>query len=172
MTGTVHTLAESGSMHRNSRNEPAARKRRLLLPINACEESRWGLNYARQLHESGTPVEAILLNVGEPVTQWQVLRFRTQQEIAEFQSARAQSFTDDASEQFQGVGTPWRGVYRQGEVVFSILDAAEELDCDEVVMPSHDSCLSNIFCRPTAAEVRRQQRHVPVVMVDSRGTPR
>ena len=172
MTGTVHTLAESGSMHRNSRNEPAARKRRLLLPINASEESRWGLKYARQLHESGTPVEAILLNVGEPVTQWQVLRFRTQQEIAEFQAVRAQTFIDDASEQLETVGIPWRGVYRQGELIFSILDAAEELDCDEVVMPAHGSCLSNIFCRPTAAEVRRQQRHVPVVTVDSRGAPR
>ena len=172
MTGTVHTLAESGSMHRNSRNEPAARKRRLLLPINACEESRWGLNYARQLHESGTPVEAILLNVGEPVTQWQVLRFRTQQEIAEFQSARAQTFIDDASEQFQGVGIPWRGVYRQGEVVFSILDAAEELDCDEVVMPAQASGLCALFSRSKADAVRRQQRHVPVVLIDRQGTPR
>ena len=88
MTGTVHTLAESGSRSRSGHPQAATRKRRLLLPINASEESRWGLKYARQLHESGTPVEAILLNVGEPVTQWQVLRFRTQQEIAEFQSAR------------------------------------------------------------------------------------
>ena len=172
MTGTVHTLAESGSRSRSGHPQAATRKRRLLLPINASEESRWGLKYARQLHESGTPVEAILLNVGEPVTQWQVLRFRTQQEIAEFQSLRAQTFIDDASEQLQGVGIPWRGVYRQGEVVFSILDAAEELDCDEVVMPTHGSCLSNIFCRPMAVEVRRQQRHVPVVTVDSRGAPR
>jgi nucleotide-binding universal stress UspA family protein len=169
MTGTVHTLAESGSKPRNSHIESATRKRRLLLPINACEDSRWGLQYARQLHESGTPVEAILLNVGEPVTQWQVLRFRTQQEIAEFQAARAQSFIEDASEQLESAGIPWRGVYRQGELVFSILDAAEELDCDEIVMPTHGSCLSNLFSRPTTAEVRRQQRHVPVVMVDSRG---
>ncbi len=172
MTGTLHTLAESGSKPLNSRIESAARKRRLLLPINACEDSRWCLHYARQLHESGTPVEAILINVGEPVTQWQVLRFRTQQEIAEFQSARAQSFIDDASEELESAGIPWRGVYRQGELVFSILDAAEELDCDEVVMPSHGKCLSNVFCRPTAAEVRRQQRHVPVVLVDRQGTPR
>ena len=172
MTGTVHTLAESGSRPRNSHIESATRKRRLLLPINACEDSRWGLQYARQLHESGTPVEAILLNVGEPVTQWQVLRFRTQQEIAEFQSARAQTFIDDASEQLETAGIPWRGVYRQGELVFSILDAAEELDCDEVVMPSHGKCLSSIFCQPTASRVRQQQRQVPVVTVDSRGTPR
>lgn len=172
MTGTVHTLAESGSKQRHVDSETTARTRRLLLPINACEDSRWSLHYARQLHESGTPVEAILLNVGEPITQWEVLRFRTQQEIAEFQAARAQSFIDDASEQLQDAGIPWRGVYRHGELVFSILDVAEELDCDEVVMPSHGKCLSSIFCQQTASRVRQQQRQVPVVTVDSRGTPR
>ena len=170
MTGTVHTFADSGSKQRHVDSETTARKRRLLLPINACEDSRWSLHYARQLHESGTPVEAILLNVGEPITQWEVLRFRTQQEIAEFQAARAQSFIDDASEQLQDAGIPWRGVYRHGDLVFSILDVAEELDCDEVVVPSHRKCLSDIFCRPTTAEIRRQQRHVPVVMVDRHGT--
>ena len=31
-------------------------RRRLLLPICACEESRWGIGYARQLQRAGQPV--------------------------------------------------------------------------------------------------------------------
>ena len=64
-------------------------RRRLLLPICACEESRWGIGYARQLQRAGQPVEAILLNVGEPVRNLHVPRFRTQQEIEAFQASRA-----------------------------------------------------------------------------------
>ena len=48
-----------------------------LLPINANADSRWGVRYALQRQLEGTPVEVVLLNVGEFVTQWQVLRFRT-----------------------------------------------------------------------------------------------
>lgn len=36
-------------------------------------------------------------NVGEPVNQWQVLRFRTQQEVSQFQSESAQAFIEDAA---------------------------------------------------------------------------
>ena len=84
-------------------------RRRLLLPICACEESRWGIGYARQLQRAGQPVEAILLNVGEIVTQWQVLRFRTQQEVAQFQAERAQAFIDEASAPLAAENIPRRG---------------------------------------------------------------
>lgn len=79
-------------------------RRRLLLPICACEESRWGIGYARQLQRAGQPVEAILLNVGEPVRNLHVLRFRTQQEIEAFQASRAQCFIDEANRQLASDG--------------------------------------------------------------------
>ena len=78
--------------------EATARRIRLLLPIDATEESRWGIRYALHRHEEGQKIEVILLNIGEPITQWQILRFRTQQEIASFQSDRAQAFIDEASQ--------------------------------------------------------------------------
>ena len=147
-------------------------RRRLLLPICACEESRWGIGYARQLQRAGQPVEAILLNVGEPVKNLYVLRFRTQQEIEEFQESRAQCFIDEASRELADDGIACRGVFKQGDVVFSILDTAEELDCDEVVMPAQAKGLCRLFSRSKADAVRRQQRHVPVVLIDRQGTPR
>lgn len=159
MTGDVQT-------------KPGKGMRRLLLPICASEESRWGIRYARALQRSGTPVEAILLNVGEPVKNLHVLRFRTQQEIEEFQASRAQCFIEDASRQLANDGIACRGVFAQGEVVFSILDTAEELECDEVVMPAQAKGLCWLFTRSKADAVRRQQRHVPVVLIDGQGTPR
>ncbi len=63
-----------------------AKALRILVPINANDDSHWGIRYAMCRHREGMQVEVILLNIGEPVTEWQVLRFRTQQEIARLQS--------------------------------------------------------------------------------------
>lgn len=144
---------------------------RLLVPINANEESRWGIQYALHKHRQGTPVEVILLNIGEPVTQWQVLRFRTQQEIAQFQAERAQAFIDDATQQLMIDDVPCRGIFKQGELVFTILDTAEELDCDEIVMSAPKKCLTSIFTTSIVAAIRKQQRDVPVVIVNNEGIP-
>ena len=144
---------------------------RLLVPINANADSRWGVRYALQRHLEDAAVEVILLNVGEIVTQWQVLRFRTQQEVAQFQAERAQAFIDEASAPLAAENIPYRGVFKQGDVVFSILDAAEEFDCDEIAMPAPQPGLTQLFSRAIAAEVRRQRGDIPVVMVDSEGLP-
>ena len=128
-----------------------------------------GIGYARQLQRAGQPVEAILLNVGEPVRNLYVLRFRTQQEIEDFS------------------GVPRAVLHRRGEIrelattarlprrlqkrakSSSILDTAEELDCDEVVMPAQAKGCADCSPAAKADAVRRQQRHVPVVLIDRQG---
>ena len=150
----------------------AAPSLHLLVPINAREDSRWALRYAAQRRRDGVRVEVVLLNVGEPVTQWEVLRFRTPQEITQFQSERAQAFIDEASAPLRERGIPVRGVFRQGEIVFSILDVAEEFACDEIVMPHHASCtLGGFLGGDIVSEVRRRQRDIPLVTVDAEGRP-
>ena len=142
---------------------------RLLVPVNAEEDSRWGIQYALNRHLEGTALEVVLLNVGAPVKQWQVLRFRTQQEIAQFQSESAQAFIEDASTLLESENIPYRGIFKQGEVVFSILDVAEELECDEIVLPTHPTGLQNIFSRGIISALRRNQRDIPIVFVDQNG---
>ena len=149
----------------------AALSLKLLVPINARDDSRWALRYASARQRAGAHVEVVLLNVGEPITQWEVLRFRTQQEIAQFQSERAQAFVDDASIPLHELGIPVRGVFRQGEIVFSILDVAEEFACDEIVMPHHACSLAGFLGGDIVAEVRRRQRGIPLVTVDADGRP-
>lgn len=144
---------------------------RILVPINANDDSRWGIRYALRRHREGKQVEVILLNIGEPINQWQVLRFRTQREIAQFQSERAQAFIEEATKPLAAEDIPCRGFFKQGDVVFSILDTAEELNCDEIAMPVPKKGLSSFFSRDIVLAVKRQQRDVPVVAVNSDGMP-
>ncbi len=66
-------------------NNSAAEKRaaagtkmtRLLIPVDATERSRWGLQYALRLQRKGVLLQVFLLFVAEPVTRSEVLRFRT-----------------------------------------------------------------------------------------------
>lgn len=144
---------------------------RLLIPVTASEDSRWGVSYALRLAEKGHRIEVCFLNVGEIITQWQVLRFRTQVEIAKFQSERAQAFIDEASSSLVTHNIPFRGVFKRGDPVFCILDAAEELDCDQIVMPNPGGGICGFFSRNIVTAVARRSHVVPVVTVDSNGTP-
>ncbi|MCM2289874.1 MAG: universal stress protein [Sulfuritalea sp.] len=142
---------------------------RILVPINANDDSRWGVQYALRQKREGREVEVILLHVGEPITQWQVLRFRTQQEIAQFQAERAQAFIEEASAALKAADVPCRGLFKQGDVIFSILDTAEETECDEIAMPPPNKGFSGIFSRDFALAVRRRQRDIPVIAVNDYG---
>jgi len=142
---------------------------RILVPINANDDSRWGVQYALRRHREGIQVEVILLNIGESINQWQVLRFRTQQEVGQFQSERAQAFIEEATKPLADENIPCRGLFKQGDVVFSILDAAEEFDCDEIAMPVPKKRFPSIFSRGTILAVRSKQRDVTVIAVDSDG---
>lgn len=142
---------------------------RILVPITAGEASRWGLRFAlNQLH-AGHRVEVILLHVGEPIENWEVLRFRTQQEIDEFQTERAQAFFEDAATALLAAHIPCRGFFKQGEVVFSILDLAEEMDCKLIAMPATAHRWWQLSGRDVVGELQRRHRAIPVVTVDGAG---
>ncbi|MBS1229367.1 MAG: hypothetical protein H6R17_2644 [Proteobacteria bacterium] len=170
--GLIHTqqLLGADTMSTPDQTEVNAKPLRLLVPINANQDSRWGIQYALRRHQKGTLLEVVLLNVGEPITQWEVLRFRTQQEIEQFQSERAQAFIEEASQLLEASNIPFRGVFKQGKLVFSILDTAEELDCDEIVLPTSKTWLSSLFSCDIVSTVVRQQRGVPVVLVNDEGS--
>ncbi len=144
---------------------------RLLVPVNANDDSRWGIAYALRLHAQGRAVDVCCLNVGEPVTQWEVLRFRTQAEIARFQAERAQAFIEEACAPLSAERIPCRGFFKRGSVVFSILDTAEELACDAIVMPPPAGGLLGLLSKEIVATVMRKSRTVPVITVDRRGMP-
>ena len=58
---------------------------------------------------------------------------------------------------------------RSGPVVFSILDAAEELDCSEIVVPAPARPLARLWSHRVVDALLAGQRSIPVVTVNQRG---
>lgn len=167
----------AGASSRTGRAQPGdgvdAERRllRVLIPVNASERSLWAVRYAQRLHREGRLCEVVVLNVGEPVNQWQVMQFRTQQEIGLFQSRKAQSCIDEAIRPLAEENVPCRGVFKQGEVVFSILDTAEELECDEIVLPRPKRRWIGFLGQSVVRGVLDCRRSIPVVLVNAQGEP-
>jgi hypothetical protein len=163
-----------GAAHMSSLDPSATagiRPLRILVPVNAKEDSRWGVQYALRRHHEGRELEVVFLNVGEPITQWEVLRFRTQVEISQFQSERAQAFIEEASAPLSAENVLCRGYFKQGNVAFLILDTAEELACDEIVLPQPRSGFWGLFSRDIVTSIVREHRDFQIVLVDQDGAP-
>jgi nucleotide-binding universal stress UspA family protein len=144
---------------------------RLLVPVDATERSRWGVEYALRQHRDGRPVEACLLFVAEPVTRLEVLRFRTHDEIARFQAESGRLILQDAARPLREAGIAGQEFFREGDIVFQILDTAEQLGCDAIVLPLPHARIARLLARDVVREVLRQTKGVPVVAVDAEGTP-
>jgi len=147
----------------------AAAKVRLLVPFAAGERMQWALRYALAQHRAGHPVEIHLLYVAEPVTSWEVLRFRTQAEIAAFQAERARWLLDDAIGQLRQAGIRATGHYRQGDPAFEIADAAEQLGCDRIVLPRPRPRWQALFGRDVVREVIARATRARVVTIGADG---
>lgn len=144
---------------------------KLLLPIDATERSRWGINYAIGRKQSGRDVAVSLLFVAEPVTSWQVLRFLNQEEVRRFQAERGNYLLEDAAQPLRQAGIPAQTNYREGDIAFQIFDVAEQLGCDEIVLPMPYPRWARLLSLDIVREVTRRQRSVPVTTVNSHGMP-
>lgn len=74
-------MKNSPVMHPQVPEAGDSQKTKLLIPIDATEESRWAIHYAIRRARAGTSVEVYLLYIVEPVKNWEVLRFHTEQEV-------------------------------------------------------------------------------------------
>ena len=142
---------------------------RLLVPVDATERSRWPLRYALA-HRAG-PLHVDLLFVAEPVTSLEVLRFRTQADIAEFQEQTARWVLEDAAKPLQAAGLSVTSHFREGNVVDEIVETAERLGADAIVMPPPHPLWINFLTRGIVRKVLRRGGIIPVMHVDCHGKP-
>jgi hypothetical protein len=149
--------------------ERCARAKRLLIPVDPTERSRWGIRYAMHLQRSGKPVQVALLFVSEPLTAPQVLRFRTQVEIARFQAECGAHILHDAAQPLAAAGVACQEIYREGDIVQQIGDVAEQLGCDEIVLPLPHARIAKLLSRDVVREVIKRAKGVPVVTTDAEG---
>lgn len=169
------TAAHRGAAERaalrsaNPDDGPVAEIERVLIPIDATERSRWAIRHVLDAHQAGVKLEVHLLFVAEPITRWEVLRFRTQAEIAKFQAERAQWLLADAAQSLRGAGVAVECHFRTGDISFEILDAAEQLACARVVLPRPRPRWQNLLVRDVVREVLRRARSTRVETVDPTG---
>lgn len=149
-----------------ARSKPAPH--RLLIPIDATEASRRGVAHAIALARQAERVEVCLLYVVAPVRDWEVLRFRTEQEIHQHFQSRAERFLEDASAPLKAAGILCKACFREQEPVFGILDLAEQLECTAIVLPRPDwlDFRGNSLVR----RLRQARRPTPLILVDADGS--
>ncbi len=148
-----------------------AKASRLLIPIDATERSRWALRHAAMHCRSDTSTEVHLLFVAEPITRWEVLRFRTQAEIHKFQAERARWLLEDAAEPLRRAGIRTLGHFREGELAFEILDAAEQLGCERILLPAPLPRWRTLFSGDRLRAIKHRARDVRVVTIGPDGEP-
>jgi Universal stress protein family len=143
--------------------------RRLLIPIDATERSRWALRYVLALRDE--PLHVDLLFVAEPVTSLEVLRFRTQADIADFQHKTAHWLLEDAARPLQAAGVSVQSHFREGDVAGQIVEAAEQLGAEAIVLPPPRPRWINFLTRGIVRKVLRRARATAILHVDRDGKP-
>jgi nucleotide-binding universal stress UspA family protein len=165
-----HAPAPGRSRSRSEAQAPGRdASRRLLVPIDATERSRWPLRYV--LAQDNGSLHVDLLFVAEPVASLEVLRFRTQAEIAEFQNKSAHWLLEDAAQPLEAAGLSVKGHFREGDIAREIVETAEQLGADAIVMPPPHPLWLNFLTRGVVRKVLRRARATPIVHVDRDGRP-
>lgn len=152
--------------HSAPRSDTAAR---LLIPIDATDESRWGLRHAIRRAEQGAPVEVCLLCVAEPVRNWEVLRFYTEEEVRRHFQERSAIFLEEAAQALRAAGIPCQALFREADdTARAVVDLAEQLECSEIVVP-RTLCLGLFPCGLAHRLVRRHGA-IPVTQTREDGS--
>lgn len=148
---------------------PRKDARRLLVPIDASEEAHWSLRHAIRLAASGAAVEVSLVYVAEPVDNWEVLRFRTRDEVRRHFAERASIFLAQATAELAAAGIPSQSSVHEAEASNGLADLASELHCSEIIVP-HCRWLG-VFPYGPWHRLARQTGRVPVIEIGADGAP-
>ena len=127
---------------------------RLLVPVKGPDGASQAIGYAISRNAGGCQVEVALLHVETAPALWQ------QGTGALFVHARRML---DRS------AIDCSAYVRSGDVAFAILDAAEELNCSEIVVPAPARLLARLWSYRVVDALLAGQRSIPVVTVDQRG---
>lgn len=140
---------------------------RLLIPICGGKRCFWATTYAEKLRRGDQMVEVCLLHVLEPLGPLQALLHAFPAQLT-LQRQRAEAVLALAAKPLQTAGIPYAAYLRSGSIVSSLLDAAEELDCQEIVVPRSRR---RFFSRDVVRLLQARRRRVPVVVVGASGIP-
>lgn len=147
---------------------PANALVKLLIPVDATDESRWGLKYASRLAGTGIEVEVCLLFVAEPVRNWEVLRFYTEDEVRKHFQERSALFLEEAAKSLAEAGIACRTYFREADPVGGVIDMAEELNCSEIVVPR--THWLGLFATGLGPKLINRHCTIPVTLINADGS--
>lgn len=140
--------------------------RRLLIPVKNAEGATRAISYAIRRRAEGLPIRVFLLHVEETFpARLPIAGDRSQ--VSE--AGESEGIFTELMHMLEGLDIEVSAYVRYGPLVFSILDAAEELDCDEIVVPAPHKGPFRILSHDVVANLLAQQRSVHVVAVSKNG---
>lgn len=137
---------------------------RLLVPVKRLSDLEVALTYVAQL-PGDPPVRVFLLHVTPAAPCGKLLDAQAQQSMAA-EECGASALLAQAARHCDAHALQHSSYILSGDVAFSILDAAELLGCDGIVMARRTDWLRRIFSSETMRKVERLRRHVPLLLVD------
>lgn len=141
---------------------------RFLIPVKKGSDARRAISYAIRRRAEGCDVSVCLLHVEEQFDGKSTKDFWLWQ--SPLGKTRQRKIFTTAMEMLSGLDIEVAAYVRYGAVVFTILDAAEELDCHEIVIPAPPAGMLRWLSRNVVTALLTRQRSVQVVLARQDGT--
>lgn len=110
---------------------------KLLVPVDGSDSAKRALRHALNLCGCNCEVELNLLNVQEPIVDWEVRRFLRDEEIDQMLRQKAEDILVEAEAAVVEAGCRSNRHVAIGDVAQAIVDQAATLACDQIVMGTH-----------------------------------
>ena len=140
---------------------------RLLIPIKRLDDAGPAISYAFRRREAGVPVQIALLHVEALVAPWPIRG--EGQYVRTHRKPRTSNVFAESQRILDNLGIEYTTHLTSGPLVFSILDAAEQLACSEIVVPTPGRLHMRFLSRNIVSTLLTWQRAVPVITVNQRG---
>lgn len=137
----------------------------ILLPVDGSAVSLEAVRFAVRMARSGLDVSAVLANVQEPATLYELVVAHDPEVIAQVSAAAGAHTLQAAEALLKEANIPYQSEVASGDPAHTILDIVERFDCDLVVMgASGTSTLRSALLGSVSNEVLHAA-NVPVMIV-------